>query len=142
MLGSLMSHLQLLRFRWATAVVALAVVLLPGCQRLVAQQEPPPPTVTVSEPLQRDVVRWDQYSGYLSSPKTVTVNARVSGLIEEAPFQEGAVVHEGDLLFKIDPRPFKADLDNKRAAVAQAKASADQTRADFRRSTMLLEAEV
>jgi RND family efflux transporter MFP subunit len=88
------------------------------------------------------VVRWDQYSGYLSSPKTVTVNARVSGLIEEAPFQEGAIVHEGDLLFKIDPRPFKADLDNKRAAVAQAKASADQTRADFRRSTLLLENEV
>jgi RND family efflux transporter MFP subunit len=88
------------------------------------------------------VVRWDQYSGYLSSPKTVTVNARVSGLIEEAPFQEGAIVHEGDLLFKIDPRPFHADLDNKKAAVAQAKAMTDKTRADFERFTLLLRAEV
>ena len=137
-----MSHSLLRRFRWATAFVALAVILLPGCQRVVAQQKPPPPTVTVSEPLKRDVVRWDQYSGFLSSPKTVTVNARVSGLIQEAPFREGAIVHQGDLLFKIDPRPFKADLDNKEAAVAQAKASTDQTRADFRRSTMLFEAEV
>ena len=137
-----MGYILLRRFRCATAVLASAVAFLPGCQRAVAKQQPLPPTVTVSEPLRRDVVRWDQYSGYLSSPKTVTVNARVSGLIEEAPFQEGAIVHEGDLLFKIDPRPFQADLDNKKAAVAQAKALANQTRADFRRSTELLEAEV
>jgi RND family efflux transporter MFP subunit len=96
----------------------------------------------VSQPIQRDVVRWDDYSGYLSSPKTVVVNARVSGLIEAAPFQEGAIVHAGDLLFKIDPRPFQADLDNKKAAVAEARAAAEKTRADFERSTRLLKAEV
>ena len=119
------------------------LALVPGCKRGIARRAPPPlTTVTVSRPLQRDVVRWDEYSGYLSSPQTVIVNARVSGLIEEAPFQEGAIVREGDLLFKIDPRPLRADLDNKKAAVAQAKASADHTRADFRRSTQLLEAEV
>jgi membrane fusion protein, multidrug efflux system len=109
---------------------------------VIAPQAPPPPTVTVSQPLQREVIRWDQYSGYLSSPKTVTVNARVSGLIEEAPFQEGTVVHEGDLLFQIDPRPFQADLDNKQAAVAQAKATAVKAKADFERSTLLLKAQV
>src|SRR6202047_3524188 len=137
-----MNHIQLRQFWLATAFVALVVALLPGCKLAVAPQAPQPPMVTVSQPVQRDVIRWDQYSGYLSSPKTVSVNARISGLIEEAPFQEGAVVHEGDLLFKIDPRPFQADLDNKKAAVAQAKALANQTRADFRRSTELLEAEV
>ncbi len=88
------------------------------------------------------MIRWDQYSGYLSSPKTVTVNARVSGLIEAAPFQEGTIVHAGDLLFKIDPRPFQADYDNKKAAVAQAKAMADKTRADYNRSVQLLKAQV
>jgi RND family efflux transporter MFP subunit len=109
---------------------------------VVAPQAPPAPTVAVSHPLQRNVIRWDQYSGYLSSPKTVTVNARISGLIEEAPFQEGAVVHEGDLLFKIDPRPFQADLDNKKAAVDEAKAMAAKTKADFERSIMLLKTRV
>ena len=88
------------------------------------------------------MIRWDQYSGYLSSPQTATVNARVSGLIEEAPFQEGAIVHAGELLFKIDPRPFQADLDNKKAAVAQAKATAAKTKADFERSTQLVRAQV
>jgi RND family efflux transporter MFP subunit len=137
-----MNHIQLRRFWLATAFVALVVALLPGCKRVVAPQAPPAPTVAVSHPLQRNVIRWDQYSGYLSSPKTVTVNARISGLIEEAPFQEGAVVHEGDLLFKIDPRPFQADLDNKKAAVDEAKAMAAKTKADFERSIMLLKTRV
>ena len=137
-----MNHIQLRQFWLATAFLALVVALLPGCNLAVAPQVPPAPTVTVSQPVQRDVIRWDQYSGYLSSPKTVSVNARISGLIEEAPFQEGAVVHEGDLLFKIDPRPFQADLDNKKAAVAQAKALADKTKADFERSAMLLKTRV
>src|SRR6202047_4074998 len=137
-----MNHIQLRQFWLATAFVALVVALLPGCKLAVAPQAPQPPMVTVSQPVQRDVIRWDQYSGYLSSPKTVSVNARISGLIEEAPFQEGAVVHEGDLLFKIDPRPFQADLDNKKAAVAQAKALADKTKADFERSAMLLKTRV
>src|SRR6266851_2203779 len=137
-----MNHSQLRQLRLAIAFVALALPLLTGCKRVIAPQAPPPATVTVSQPLQREVIRWDQYSGYLSSPKTVTVSARVSGLVEEAPFQEGAIVHAGDLLFRIDPRPFQADVDSKKAAVAQAKAMADKTKADFARSTQLLHAEV
>jgi RND family efflux transporter MFP subunit len=137
-----MNRIQLHRFRLVTASALLLLALVAGCKRVIAPQAPPPPTVSVSQPLQRDVIRWDQYSGYLSSPQTVTVNARVSGLIEEAPFQEGAIVHAGDLLFRIDPRPFQADVDNKKAAVAQAKAMAAKTKADFERSTQLVRAQV
>ncbi len=137
-----MNRIQLRCSQWAMALVALVLVLVAGCKRVVAPQAPPPATVTVSRPLQRDVIRWDQYSGYLSSPKTVTVDARVSGLIEEAPFQEGAIVHAGDLLFRIDQRPFQADLDNKKAAVAQAKAMEEKTKADFGRFSELLKAQV
>ncbi len=136
-----MNRIGLRRFRWAAAVVVMAA-LLPGCKRATAVQAQPPAPVTVSQPLQQDVIRWDEYSGYLSSPKTAIVSARVSGLIEEAPFHEGGIVHEGDLLFKIDPRPFQADLDNKKAAVAQAKVLAERTQADFRRFTQLLKAQV
>jgi RND family efflux transporter MFP subunit len=134
--------LPLRRFRWLASIIVIAAAVVPGCKRTIAPPPPPPPAVTVSRPLQRYVIRWDQYSGYLSSPKTVTLNARVSGLIEEAPFREGTVVHEGDLLFKIDPRPFQADVDNKKAAVAQARATADKARADYERYTVLLRAQV
>jgi RND family efflux transporter MFP subunit len=137
-----MNRIQGRRSLWVTALIALVLALVPGCQRVVAPPAPPPPAVTVSQPVQRDVIRWDQYSGYLSSPQTAVVDARVSGLIEQAPFQEGALVHEGDLLFKIDPRPFQADFDNKKAAVAQAKAAADKTKADFERSILLLKDQV
>src|ERR1700724_4161203 len=137
-----MNHIQLRHSVGVTALLALVLPFLPGCKRVVATQPPPLATVSVSQPLQRDVIRWDQYSGYLSSPQTVTVNARVSGLIEEAPFQEGAIVHARDLLFRIDPRPFQADVDNKKAAVAQAKAMAAKTKADFERSTQLVRAQV
>src|SRR5260370_23473001 len=137
-----MYRIQLRRFLLATTLVALLVTIIPGWKGWVAKRAPPPAAVTVSLPVQRDVVRWDRYSGYLSSPKTVTVSARVSGLIEQAPFEEGAIVHAGDLLFKIDPRPFQADLDNKKAAVAQARATAIKTRADFGRSTELIKQQV
>src|SRR6266446_954970 len=137
-----MNRIQLRQFRLAMVFLALVVAVLPGCKGVVAPQAPPAPSVTVSQPLQRDVIRWDQYSGYLSSPKTVTVSARVSGLIEQAPFQEGAIVHEGDLLFRIDPRPFQADLDNKKAAVDQARATAAKAKADFGRSIQLFQAQV
>jgi RND family efflux transporter MFP subunit len=137
-----MKRIQVRGFRLVTASALLLVALVAGCKRVIAPQAPPPPTVSVSQPLERDVIRWDQYSGYLSAPQTVTVNARVSGLIEEAPFQEGAIVHAGDLLFRIDPRPFQADVDNKKAAVAQAKAMAAKTKADFERSTQLVRAQV
>jgi RND family efflux transporter MFP subunit len=134
--------LPLRRFRWLASIIVIAAAVVPGCKRTIAPPLPPPPAVTVSRPLQRYVIRWDQYSGYLSSPQTVTVNARVSGLIEEAPFQEGAIVHARDLLFRIDLRPFQADVDNKKAAVAQAKAMAAKTKADFERSTQLVRAQV
>src|ERR1700674_4038199 len=136
-----MNRILLRRSLWATAL-ALILAILPGCKRAMAPLAPPPASVTVSQPLQHDVIRWDQFSGYLSSPKTVTVRARVSGLIAEAPFQKGAIVHAGDLLFRIDPRPLQADLDNKKAAVAQARPMAEKTKADFARSTELLKAEV
>lgn len=121
----------------AALLLVVAVMVAAGCQRATAPPPSPPPAVTVSQPLEREVIRWNDYSAYLASPETVDVKARVSGLIEEAPFREGALIHKGDLLFKIDPRPFQADLDNKKATVAQAKATVDQTRAQYQRDLTL-----
>src|SRR3984957_11016156 len=138
-----MNRIQLRRLQRAAAPIVLVLaIVVAGCKGPAAPPPPPPPSVTVSRPVQHDVIEWDQFSGYLSSPKTVTVNARVSGLIVQAPFQEGAIVHAGDLLFKIDPRPFQADLDNKEAAVAQAEALAAKTKADYVRSSQLIRAQV
>src|SRR5205814_4528193 len=94
---------------------------------------PPPPAVTVSRPLEREVIEWDEFTGRLDAVESVEVRARVSGLIEAAPFKEGSNVKKGDLLFVIDVRPFKADLDAKIADLAKAKAQLAQAASDLKR---------
>src|SRR5205823_3167910 len=96
--------------------------ILPGCNRAQPPEPPPPPAVTVSRPIEREVIEWDEYTGRLNFVNRQDVRARVSGLIESAPFQEGANVKKGDVLFVIDVRPFKADLDARIADVAKAAA--------------------
>lgn len=133
-----MNRARLGNSRWIAAAATLAAIIGAGCRQAVVQPPPSPPTVTVMRPVEHEVVRWDQFSAYLSSPETAVVKARVSGLIEKAPFHEGALVHKGDLLFKIDPRPFQASVDNAHAAAAQAKATADQARLTYERDAALL----
>ena len=81
---------------------------------------------------------WDEYTGHLQAPETANIQARVSGFIEQTPFKEGALVHKGDVLFVIDSRPFKSDLDNKRATLAKDEAQVILTKADLGRSEKLL----
>ena len=114
-----------------------AVILL-GCKKDAPPPALPPPSVTVSPPLSHQVTDWDEYTGHLQSPETSNVAARVSGFITEAPFKEGAIVHKGDVLFVIDDRPFKADLDNKQATVAKDEAQVALTKAQLLRYEDLL----
>src|SRR5438045_29038 len=90
-----------------------ALMALVGCNRQPPPPAPPPPAVTVSRPLEREVIEWDEYTGRLDPVESVDVRARVSGLIESAPLHEGTNVKKGDMLFIIDVRPFRADLNAK-----------------------------
>ncbi len=116
-----------------TLTIALAVSLVAGCGHPAAPPPPPPPPVSITRPMEKEVIEWDEYTGTLQSPETATVAARVSGFVEKADFKEGTIVHAGDLLFIIDPRPYQADLDNKIAAVAQAQSQADQAKVHYDR---------
>src|SRR5205823_6763525 len=77
----------------ALAAIALSVVaacLAGGCRPKEGTPQPPPALVTVSRPIQREVIEWDEYTGNLEAPETVNLRARVSGMITDAPFKEGA----------------------------------------------------
>ena len=113
--------------------VAVVLALLAGCGEPPPRAEAPPPAVTVARPVQREVIEWDEYTGWLEPVESVDVRARVSGLIESAPYQEGTNVKKGDVLFSIDVRPFQAELDSRIADVAKATAQLGQTSSDLKR---------
>jgi RND family efflux transporter MFP subunit len=106
-----------------TILLSLIVTGLVGCGKAPKATAPPPPDVSVAYPVQKDVVEWDTYTGYLQSPEMANVAARVSGMIVEMPFEEGSIVKRGDLLAMIDDRPFKDDLDSKLADQQKSEAA-------------------
>jgi RND family efflux transporter MFP subunit len=89
--------------------------------------------VTVSRPVVRDVTTWDEYTGRLEAVDAVDVHARVSGYLETAPFPEGTIVKQGDVLFTIDVRPFQAQLDSAQGNVVQAEAKLQLSRDELTR---------
>src|SRR5205807_4558176 len=102
------------------AISAVLLIVVSGCSKSLPARTPTPPQVTVVQPIAREVVEWDEYIGRLESPETVEVRARVSGYLDKVHFKEGKEVKKGDLLFTIDPRPYRAeheraDADHQRA---------------------------
>lgn len=97
-----------------------------------------PMPVTVAEVLARDVLNWHEFSGRLEATDRVEIRPRVAGTIESIHFEDGAMVKKGDLLFKIDARPFEAELKRAEADIASAKAKITLAKTDLARATRLL----
>src|SRR6266403_166572 len=120
-------------------VVALSFWLA-GCNnQQPAAHGPPPAEVTVSKPEQKEVVNWNEFTGRTAAVKLVTVTPRVSGYIVDIPFKEGDIVHKGDLLFQIDPRPYQDAYDQAVGQLQQAQANQQLQDATFARQQRLRE---
>ena len=98
-----------------------------------------PPELTVSQPITRKVVEWDEYTGRFAAVESVEVRARISGYLTEVKFTDGQDVKAGDLLFTIDPRPFERALDQAKAQLDQAKVSVSNAALDVARGRPLLQ---
>jgi multidrug efflux system membrane fusion protein len=122
------------RFLLMLAAGALLLGATTGCQGkrpLVAQA--PPPVVPVSQPVQREVTDYIDFTGRINAVHSVDIRPRVTGYLKRMPFKEGAEVKTGDLLFEIDPRPYQAQVDAYRAQVALAQAQLKLARAVYNR---------
>jgi RND family efflux transporter MFP subunit len=104
-----------------------------GCDQTTKPPTPPPASVTVAHPIQREVVDWDEYIGHFEAKDDVQLRARVGGYLMEANFQEGSIVQAGQVLFKLDPKPYQAELDRALAQVEQAKAMAANAASELTR---------
>lgn len=125
-------------------LVALGgLVAAAGCDQSGQPQGQAPaqalPVVTVSKPVQREIVEWDEYTGRFDSVETVDIRARVSGYLNEVHFKDGQMVKQGDLLFVIDPRPFERTLEQAQAELVQAQTKVDNANLDVVRGKPLVE---
>ncbi|HVJ80779.1 MAG TPA: efflux RND transporter periplasmic adaptor subunit [Planctomycetia bacterium] len=94
--------------------------------------------VPVAKPIQREVVDYVEYTGRTDAVQSVGIRARVTGYLVDIPFQEGKEIKKGDRLFEIDPRPYKAQLDQAKGQVRVAEAQASLAKAYFNRAKALV----
>lgn len=122
---------------WTAALTAALATVIATVGAAMAQTTPPPPPVTISPPLQKEIVEWDQFTGQFQAVDFVEIRARVAGYLTEIHFQDGQTVKKGDLLFVIDPRPYEAALASIRAQLSQAEAQVGLAQAQLNRSAEL-----
>ncbi len=102
--------------------------------------EMPPPGVTVSPPIQKEVQEWDEFTGRIDAAESVEIRPRVSGYVDKIHFKSGQLVKKGDLLVTIDPRPFQAILDRADAEVQRARTKLELSKKELDRAQKLIEA--
>ena len=130
------------------AISALMSVLLAGCDQgappatAQAKAPPPPPVVSVSRPIEQDVIEWDEYTGRFDAVEFVEIRARVSGYLMEIAFKDGQDVKKGYKLFTVDPRPFERALEQAQAELFAAKTKVENANLDVARGQPLIEKKI
>src|ERR1700691_519706 len=105
---------------FASGGAIAAFCLLAGSSGANAQAAPPPPAVTVTPVVSREVTETADFVGRITAINKVDIVARVPGFIEQRNFTEGQQVKTGDLLFRIEQATYKAAVDQQKANLAKA----------------------
>lgn len=117
----------------------VAALWLAGCDSRGAEQSaPPPPGVSVAQVASRQVSMWDEFNGRIEAVEHVDLRPRVSGYIDKVNFTEGQEVKQGDVLFTIDDRTLRAELERAEAELATARSQAALARSESARSEKLI----
>jgi len=120
-----------------SAVLLAVAAEHPWRSQAVEVAPPPPPQVTVSRPLRQAVAGTTGFLGQFSAVNSVELRAQVGGTLTEIHFKDGQIVHQGDLLFVIDPRPYQIRLDEAVAQLQTAQAKVALTQAELWRAQQL-----
>ncbi len=122
---------------------ALIAVAIAACSSEAAPGAgaPPPPEVSVAPVLSKEVRQWDDFTGRVAAVETVELRPRVSGYVQRVAYKEGQEVRKGDLLFVIDPRPYRAALDRALAGLERARSEARLAQMQDARAQQLIQAQ-
>ena len=126
-----------MRFAALMSCMLAGLISFTGCNQSPSAAGPPLLTVTVSKPEKRLVENWDEFTGRTAAVNLVNITARVSGYIIQVPFKEGDLVHKGELLFQIDPRPYQHVYDQAVGELQRAEANQKLQDAIFERQDHL-----
>ena len=121
-------------------LLGCSLLFLGGCSGGKAASVPPPPVVEVATVVKQDTPIYSEWVAILDGYVNAQIQPHVSGYIIRQNYKEGSVVRKGDVLFQIDPRPFKAALDQAKGQLAQAEAQLGKARLDVQRDTPLAQA--
>ena len=117
----------------ALTTLTLGVLLTPALQAAETTQQMPPPEVVVETVKVESLPLQFEYPARTAGYREVQVRAQVSGILQERTYQEGSQVKQGQVLFRIDPRPYQAALARAKGALAQEQARYRQTERDLKR---------
>ena len=125
--------------RIVTILLALvSVATLSACGEQEAPQAQMPLTeIDVAQVVEKPVQAWFTYTTRLEAPQEVSLTPRVSGVVESIEFVEGQQVQKGQLLFRLDARPFEAQVARLKAQIASAQAAFEQASNEERRGKKL-----
>jgi len=118
--------------RRRAAIWIPALAILWGCGS-GAPEAPPPPEVTVGQPVKRPVERYAEFTGTTRAIEFAEIRARVSGALEQILFEPSAKVEAGDVLFEIERGTYRAARDGARAQLASAQAQLAKASSDLER---------
>ncbi|KTC44332.1 acriflavin resistance protein AcrA [Pseudomonas sp. ABAC61] len=130
----------LYRARGVSRGVALygVVLALAACGETQAPPAAQAPEVEVSTLALRSIREWDQFNGRISAVDSVDLRPRVSGYVDRVTFRDGEQVRQGQVLFEIDPRPYREALASAEARLQQAQASLRLAKAQDQRGQALV----
>ncbi len=119
-------------------MVILAMALLPACgEQQTGRAAIAPPTVSVAAALVQNVRPMGEFNGRIEATGSVDLRPRVAGHIESVEYVEGQEVKQGDILFVIDDRSYRAPLSRATAELERARTQAELARGEAARAQVL-----
>jgi RND family efflux transporter MFP subunit len=129
-----------MRLAEQTIIFLIAVLLSTifiGCSEKNEYVEPPAPQVTVSKPLVQNVTDYLEFTGSTKAIEEIEIRARVKGFLESVHFEDGDFVTKGQLLFNIDPKPYKAAVESARGRLGKHQAQLERAQKEYQRNLTL-----